>query len=598
MNNQRAIQALPEPIQPVVKSLLDSGFGTLFIGMLIMLAAMRLTQTKTGKISTGRFGKSTEKNTAKRIANQQRQQRKHNRVSLRAGLIDIPDAQQGIAVCGAPNSGKTYSIIDPAIRNAIQQGFPLLVYDFKGAQLAAHAAYAAAQGYAVHVFAPGFPYTGVCNPLDFVRDGADALMAGQLAEVIYKNTRRGSHASENDFFSTAGQKLVEAVILLAKTTPHPDLLMAKKLLNLPSLPTRVRQAAAAGKVPIWTAESFSQLMSSEEAEKQVAGIVATAQRTFDKFISKELIPSFVGKTTIPLELQGKQILFLQVDTQKRDVVAPLLAALLHLIIAHNFAKTRTEPLVVSLDELPTLHLDDLPKWINEFRSSGFCPILGYQNFAQLQHTYGRELSKAIFAACGTKVFFNPRDDETATLVSRYLGEKEVRMFTKSTSTGMQRSTSRNEQLQRVPLMTVDEVLKLDQGECVFINPAYKGGGEASIPLRLKLKVPRQEVQLQERSEKLWAGVVRDRLTTQMEQLQIPEAELDQAAQIRQQVAEALFPLQPKSSKTPSTSQKAAEKSTAEPSPEEKSTKAKSTEAKPPQIYPDDFFDAEHEIITF
>ena len=88
--------------------------------------------------------------------------------------------------------------------------------------------------------------------------------------------------------------------------------------------------------------------------------LATAQRTFDKFISKELIPSFVGKTTIPLDLKGKQILFLQVDTQKRDVVAPLLAALLHLIVARNFSKPRDEPLVVSLDELPTLHLDDLP----------------------------------------------------------------------------------------------------------------------------------------------------------------------------------------------------------------------------------------------
>ena len=593
MNNQRVIQALPEPIGPVVQSLLDSGFGTLLIGMLIMLAAMKLTQTKTGKISTGRFGKSAEKNTAKRIVKQQRKQRKHNRVSLRAGTTDIPDAQQGIAVCGAPNSGKTYSIIDPAIRDAIGQGFPLLIYDFKGAQLAAHAAYASAQGYAVHVFAPGFPYTGVCNPLDFVRDASDALMAGQLAEVIYKNTRRGSHSSENDFFSTAGQKLVEAVILLAKTTPHPDLLMAKKLLNLPSLPARVRQAAAAGNVPIWTAESFSQLMSSEEAEKQVAGIVATAQRTFDKFISKELIPSFVGETTIPIDLKGKQILFLQVDTQKRDVVAPLLAALLHLIIARNFAEPRKEPLVVSLDELPTLHLDDLPKWINEFRSSGFCAILGYQNFAQLQHTYGRELSKAIFAACGTKVFFNPRDDETATLISRYLGEKEVQMFTKSTSTGMQHSTSRNEQIQRVPLMTIDEVLKLDQGECVFINPAYKGGGEASIPLRLKLKVPRQEVQLQERSEKLWEKIVRDRLTHQMEQLQIPASELDQAAKIRQQVAESKFPLKPKSAEKKSTSQPSAEKSTDAESPQ-----AKPIEAKPPQIYPDNFFDADHEIIIF
>ncbi|MFM2433211.1 MAG: hypothetical protein RLZZ511_4425 [Cyanobacteriota bacterium] len=537
----KLIQHLPQPVQPVVSDLVDSGMGTILLGMLLLLAAMKLTQSKTGKISTGRFGKGAEKGAAKRTLKQQRKQRKANRVAFKAGTLNIPEAQQGIAVCGAPNSGKTYSIIDPVIRDAIGQGVPIVIYDFKGAQLEAHAAYAAAQGYDVHIFAPGFPYTGVCNPLDFVRDDSDALMAGQLAEVIYKNTRRGANATENDFFSNAGQKLVEAVILLAKVTEFPDLLMAKKLLNLPGLPKRVRLAAATGKVPIWTIESFSQLISSEDAEKQVAGIVATAQRTFDKFISKELIPSFVGKTTIPLDLKGKQILFLQVDTQKRDVVAPLLAALLHLIVARNFAKPRDEPLVVSLDELPTLHLDDLPKWINEFRSYGFCAILGYQNFAQLQHTYGKELSRAIFAACGTKVFFNPRDDETASLISRYLGEKEVKLFTKSVSSGMQRSTSRNEQIQKVPLMTIDEVLKLDQGECVFINPAYKGGGEASVPLRLKLNVPRSEIKIQEQSEQLWRSIVCDRLTQQMQAQQIPESELDQAADIRQKVAEELFP---------------------------------------------------------
>jgi type IV secretion system protein VirD4 len=178
------IQRLPEPVQPVINDLADSGMGTILLGMLLMLSAMKLTQSKTGKISTGRFGQGAEKRSAQRTAKQQRKKRKAHRVSFKSGKLNIPEAQQGIAVCGAPNSGKTYSIIDPVIRDAIGQGFPIVVYDFKGAQLEAHAVYAAAQGYEVHVFAPGFPYTGVCNPLEFVRDASDALMAGQLAEVI------------------------------------------------------------------------------------------------------------------------------------------------------------------------------------------------------------------------------------------------------------------------------------------------------------------------------------------------------------------------------------------------------------------------------
>jgi type IV secretion system protein VirD4 len=352
-------EAFTRSAEQVLRSLFASGTGSLLLGSMVIFLSLNLLTPKRGKISTGRFGGWSEKRSAGRIAAQQRRQRQHNRVTLKVGALNLTQAQQGSAICGAPGSGKTFGIIDPAIRDAIRQGFPILLYDFKGSQIEAHAAYAARMGYNVQVFAPGFEYTGVCNPLDLVRDASDSVMAGQLAEVIYQNTSRSKTSHENDFFTYAGQKLVEAVILLAKHTDYPDLLMAKKILNLSSLPTRIRLAAQTGNIPNWTLESFSQLISSEEAEKQVAGIIATAQRTFDRFISRELMPSFVGKTTIPLDLTGKQILFLQADIQRREMVAPLLASVLHLIITRNFAKARKEPLVLSLDELPTLRLEGL-----------------------------------------------------------------------------------------------------------------------------------------------------------------------------------------------------------------------------------------------
>lgn len=391
------------------------------------------------------------------------------------------------------------------------------------------------------VFAPGQPYTGICNPLDFLEDETDALMASQLAAVLQKNTQRDGGYRDNDFFNSAGTNLVEAVMLLAKRTPYPDLLMASKILNLSNLPGRIRQAGESGWIPPWTMESFSQLIASEEADKQIAGIVATAQRTFKTFTGKQLVSSFCGQTTIPLDMTGKRILFLQVDIQKRDAVSPLLAAILHLIVTRNFARPRSEPLVIALDELPTLYLPDLPKWINEFRSYGFVALLGYQNFAQLQHIYGRDLSRALFAACGTKVFFNPKDRETAQEFSGYLGEKDVRIYTRSQSQGRYGSNSRSEQCQRVPLMTADQILKLDQGECVFINPAYRGGGEASVPLRVRVKVSKQEQKTQERSEALWYDTVQQKLIARCQQQQTL-TDLDAENQLRKEMAERLFPV--------------------------------------------------------
>ncbi len=100
-------------------------------------------------------------------------------------------------------------------------------------------------------------------------------------------------------------------------------------------------------------------------------------------------------------------------------------------------------------------------------------------------------------------------------------------------------------------MAIDEVLKLDQGECVFINPAYRGQGEASVPLKLKLKVPVGEVKIQAASEKLWEALAQ-RLALRMAKQQIAQTDLDQESQIRQALAEKSFPLNPTEKVTPNT----------------------------------------------
>ncbi|MEO0885520.1 MAG: TraM recognition domain-containing protein [Cyanobacteria bacterium J06648_10] len=542
MDKLYLLEAYSNSLQEIIAAFTEAGMGQLLLGGGILLGgSWFLGSGRKGKISTGRFAGLAERRQARLIAKKQRKQRRTAKVSLKAGNVDIPQAQQSLVIAGAPDSGKTYSIIDPAIRSAISQGFPLAVYDFKGSQLETHAAWAAAQGYRVDIFAPGQRYTGVCNLLDFLTDETDSLMASQLSYVLQKNAQRDGGYKENDFFSSAGTTLVEAMMLLAKLTPYPDLLMAGKILSLTELPSRLKAAGEAGWIPIWTMESLSQILASEGAEKQIAGIVATAQRTLKSFTGKSLVNSFCGKTSVPLDLTGKRILFLQADIQKRDAVSPLLAAVLHLIVSRNFAKPRKEPLIIALDELPTLYLPDLPKWINEFRSNGFVALLGYQNFAQLQHIYGRELSKALFAACGTKVFFNPKDRETAQEFSSYLGEKEVRYHTRSRTHGKHGSSSRSEHYQKVPLLTSDQILKLDQGECVFINPAYRGGGEASVPSKLKVKISQSEDKTQARSEELWHSSLKESLS-QRAANQRTLIDLDQENKVRKEMAERLFPL--------------------------------------------------------
>lgn len=108
-----------------------------------------------------------------------------------------------------------------------------------------------------------------------------------------------------------------------------------------------------------------------------------------------VLGSFCGWTSIPLELKGKQLLIFGMDRERRDVVGPLVATVLHMIVTRNVVKRRQDPLIVAIDELPTLYLPTLVQWLNENREDGLSVILGFQNLVQLEKTYERELARAI-----------------------------------------------------------------------------------------------------------------------------------------------------------------------------------------------------------
>ena len=260
-------------------------------------------------------------------------------------------------------------------------------------------------------------------------------------------------------------------------------------------------------------------------------MIVTAQNVFKRFISKDLLPSFCGETTIPLDLTGKQILFLQTDIEKKDAVTPLLAAVLQLIVSRNFSQPRKTPLMVSVDEFPSLYLPAFESYLNELRSAGLIALIGYQNFSQLRKRYGPDGAKAMIAACGTQFFFNPRDFETAKEFSQYLGEKEITHYTKSRSYGKNRSRSRNQQIQKVPLVSPDEYLKFRKGECVYVNPGHRSkNGAASVPVRCQVKISQAEIDIHEKSLAAWNSTVKDRLVAR-EKGANPLGDLDKASQI-------------------------------------------------------------------
>ena len=487
----------------------------------------------------------------------------------------VADVQRGTSVIGAAGTGKTFSVIDPMIRSSLDQGFPTLIYDFKyPAQTKRAAAYAAARGYKIRVFAPGFPESYTVNPLDFLKNAEDAIAAGQMAETINKNMNAGGGNKGGDkFFEVAGDSVVTGIFMLTKHIPkllvelsaeefaeadgvtpnkdalsYCDLMTSQAILALPNIAERIYQAQVKGKIGEWGMIPFSQMVGAKDSEKTVSSIVATAMATFQRFLKKDFISAFCGDTNLPLDIDGRELVIFGLDRNNRNIVGPLLATILHMVVSRNVSRTipRKDPLVVFLDELPTIYLPQLTNWLNENREDGFCGILGFQNFAQLIDTYGKEISQAILGGTATKFIFNPQETESAERFAKILGEMEISYKTKSKSHskgGGSNSTNNNKQKRH--LFEPAEFLRLGTGKCVILNPNYTRGDEAYVPMIRKMQIRSSEIASQDWSEESWDSM-KDYLVSQNKNSLMHDPNLDailrHKLQERQSLAMQLFPL--------------------------------------------------------
>ncbi|MEM6251315.1 MAG: type IV secretion system DNA-binding domain-containing protein [Cyanobacteria bacterium P01_D01_bin.156] len=531
-----------------LKELLLTPNMVLLMGILVLCGLLYLLEDRFGKndkLATARFASNKEREHARRECLKQMIARKHNEVGLTIGTptsrndrkrVYIPDSQRSILGVGGPGTGKSFSFIDPVLLSTLQQGFPTILYDFKYASQAKLAAYAASLGYEVHIFAPGYPESGVINPLQFLRSPSDTESSRQLITLMNKNLRVLTNSAANRFFDTGGDQIGEGVLCLARATEYPDLLMTQTILGLPQL---VERLAAAEHINPWVKKSFSQLLSVQKAPETVSGLLASASEVFSRMMKSNLLATFCGESSIPLDLNDKQLIIFGMDRVRRDVVAPVTAAIINMLITLNVARTRELPLCVFLDELPTLVLPSLAQMINENRSDGLVCVAGIQSFPQLEKTYGRELARVIWAGFGHKIIFNPQDGTTAEEISKFLGNKEIRYKQRSRSYGHKsgRSRSVSEQRQTQPLISASDLLKMKTGECVIISPGFANKKEAYLPLKTKIKIPKHDQKIATLSKKIWPSIQQELVARSQAR---PPTEADVIA--RQRVAERLLPL--------------------------------------------------------
>jgi type IV secretion system protein VirD4 len=416
----------------------------------------------------------------------------------------FPGINRSVIVFGAPGAGKTVNFINPALMSAIRQGFPVVLWDYKffnEGQAEKLIPFALENGYKIRVLVPGSSMSLTFNILDRIKDHEDVAMAREIVKSIRRNLGV-KDAKKDAFFDGGGERILVGALLLAKWVAKvhnekssANILFVNQFLALSGLSKRLE--AHQDKIPAWILSELSVLTASAANAKggknaTESGLLGTAISILAPMILPNYLDSFVGETTFPcidpsdpLKVEGKVLVILGIDKSNKETTTPLVATVMEQIVSHNFTFKRKDPLVVSLDELPTIVLPILD-WLNQERSSGGSFILGAQHLGQLDDVYGAELAKGFMTGCATHIWFNPQETKAAEQLSESLGKKELVLSTnsKSFNSGKNSSNSKSisDQRHQVPLIPPEKIQTMPPGTCIMQCPEVGTNKETRIPL--------------------------------------------------------------------------------------------------------------------
>lgn len=452
-----------------------------------------------------RWASTREQHRAKMLGLKQIRDRKRDEIALRLGSDDpliLPDLQPLVTIVGGSGKGKTATVIELALADAIKQGHTLLVFDVKGTLKKKFIPFARKQPipYDCYCLAPGKAYSNGFDFLGFMRDADDSTMARSIASALSDNVI-ANISGKHPFFDNHAEYFLQALLMMAKRADYADLPMVWALMGLPDIAERIKVADQAGEFSIdgdlglWVKQQLTGLMSVTDTKDTAGGILASGINYLLPMVNRQTIPclSKDGRepphSTIPLDLPSQQIIFFELDGQAKKATAPLVAVAIHLLIQRNLNENtnRDQPFGVFLDEFARLMLPSFEEMVSLDRSYGFYSFASMQSYSQPKIKYKEETSESTFDNTSTQFIFKSGSYRVREDLSADLGEYTKHYHSKSRSYGKTgASRSRNEQEKKKRLITASDIKRLKKGEFICTN-----SGMDDRPIRLKYDLNRR-----------------------------------------------------------------------------------------------------------
>ncbi|MDD4108767.1 MAG: conjugal transfer protein MobC [Prolixibacteraceae bacterium] len=383
------------------------------------------------------------------------------------GWINVVNPFRAAIVLGTPGSGKSYAVVNSFIKQQIEKGFSMYVYDFKFPDLSeiAYNHLLNNQGgykkvptfYVINFDDPSRSHR--CNPINpaFMTDISDAY---ESAYTIMLNLNKTWVQKQGDFFVESPIILLAAIIWYLRiykdgqycTFPHAIEFLNKRYEDI---------------FPILTSKPelenyLSPFMDAwlGGAQDQLQGQIASAKIPLSRMISPQLYWVMSGDE-FSLDINNPddpKVLVVGNNPDRQNIYGAALGLYNSRIVKLINKKGQLKSSVV-IDELPTIYFKGLDNLIATARSNKVAVLLGFQDFSQLTRDYGDKEAKVVMNTVGN-IFSGQVVGETAKNLSERFG-KVLQKRQSMTINRNDKSTSISTQLDS--LIPASKISTLTQG---------------------------------------------------------------------------------------------------------------------------------------
>lgn len=345
------------------------------------------------------------------------------------GWINVVNPFRASIVLGTPGSGKSYAVVNQYIKQQIEKGFSMYIYDFKFPDLSTIAYNHLLNNQMGYGKVPTFYVINFddparshrCNPInpDFMTDISDAY---ESAYTIMLNLNKTWVQKQGDFFVESPIILFAAIIWYLRiykdgkycTFPHAIEFLNKRYEDIFPILTSYPELE----------NYLSPFMDAwlGGAADQLQGQIASAKIPLSRMISPQLYWVMSGdEFTLDINNPNEpKILVVGNNPDRQNIYGAALGLYNSRIVKLINKKGQLKSSVI-IDELPTIYFKGLDNLIATARSNKVAVLLGFQDFSQLTRDYGDKEAKVVMNTVGN-IFSGQVVGETAKNLSERFGK--------------------------------------------------------------------------------------------------------------------------------------------------------------------------------